>query len=546
MTSIRQVLDSKKYVPPAKLKALLEESDVSYASEEYQRLHWEKLKKQINGEINKVNTENIKEVVLELFKLNLIRGKGWLVRCLMKSQILSQAYTTVYAALICVLNSKIPELGELLVTRLILQFRKAYKNDDRDTSKASVIFLSQLVNYQVCHDIVALQLLFLLLEHPTDTTVEIACALLQNCGKFLSENSSVALNAVFERLGTILTEDLVSKRIQLLIQEAFKQRKNDYDGAPVIVEELDLVEDEDKVTHTLNLDDKLKAHEILNTFQFDQDYEKHEQAYDELRKQILGYEEDSSYDESDEESEDDEADNVAKEQIRDLTESALTNFQKTVYLTMMSSINHEEAVHKLLKLQPIDPGRKEQMLVDMIVKCCAQEKTYSKYYALVGEKLISVNRNWTKAFDQVFVDNYTNCHQYELSLIRNIGSFWGHMFASDKMGWEILQIVQLTEESTNSASRIFLKFLFVKLQEELGLKNLRVRLSEEYIQPYIRGLFPNSGADRLRFSINYFTAIGLGALTEDMREILNNLPENEEESGVEDENERKRSASPDD
>ncbi|KAG7927395.1 hypothetical protein KL925_002766 [Ogataea polymorpha] len=546
MTSIRQVLDSKKYVPPAKLKALLEESDVSYASEEYQRLHWEKLKKQINGEINKVNTENIKEVVLELFKLNLIRGKGWLVRCLMKSQILSQAYTTVYAALICVLNSKIPELGELLVTRLILQFRKAYKNDDRDTSKASVIFLSQLVNYQVCHDIVALQLLFLLLEHPTDTTVEIACALLQNCGKFLSENSSVALNAVFERLGTILTEDLVSKRIQLLIQEAFKQRKNDYDGAPVIVEELDLVEDEDKVTHTLNLDDRLKAHEILNTFQFDQDYEKHEQAYDELRKQILGYEEDSSYDESDEESEDDEADNVAKEQIRDLTESALTNFQKTVYLTMMSSINHEEAVHKLLKLQPIDPGRKEQMLVDMIVKCCAQEKTYSKYYALVGEKLISVNRNWTKAFDQVFVDNYTNCHQYELSLIRNIGSFWGHMFASDKMGWEILQIVQLTEESTNSASRIFLKFLFVKLQEELGLKNLRVRLSEEYIQPYIRGLFPNSGADRLRFSINYFTAIGLGALTEDMREILNNLPENEEESGVEDENERKRSASPDD
>ncbi|KAG7930218.1 uncharacterized protein OGAPODRAFT_91717 [Ogataea polymorpha] len=546
MTSIRQVLDSKKYVPPAKLKALLEESDVSYASEEYQRLHWEKLKKQINGEINKVNTENIKEVVLELFKLNLIRGKGWLVRCLMKSQILSQAYTTVYAALICVLNSKIPELGELLVTRLILQFRKAYKNDDRDTSKASVIFLSQLVNYQVCHDIVALQLLFLLLEHPTDTTVEIACALLQNCGKFLSENSSVALNAVFERLGTILTEDLVSKRIQLLILEAFKQRKNDYDGAPVIVEELDLVEDEDKVTHTLNLDDKLKAHEILNTFQFDQDYEKHEQAYDELRKQILGYEEDSSYDESDEESEDDEADNVAKEQIRDLTESALTNFQKTVYLTMMSSINHEEAVHKLLKLQPIDPGRKEQMLVDMIVKCCAQEKTYSKYYALVGEKLISVNRNWTKAFDQVFVDNYTNCHQYELSLIRNIGSFWGHMFASDKMGWEILQIVQLTEESTNSASRIFLKFLFVKLQEELGLKNLRVRLSEEYIQPYIRGLFPNSGADRLRFSINYFTAIGLGALTEDMREILNNLPENEEESGVEDENERKRSASPDD
>ncbi|KAG7819294.1 hypothetical protein KL909_004882 [Ogataea angusta] len=544
MTSIREVLESRKYVPPAKLKALLAESEVSYASEEYQRLQWEKLKKQINGEINKVSTENIKEVVLDLFKLNLIRGRGWLVRCLMKSQVLSQSYTTVYAALICVLNSKIPELGELLVTRLILQFRKAYKNNDRDTCKASVIFLSQLVNFQVCHDIVALQLLFLLLEHPTDTTVEIACALLHNCGHFLSENSSVALNAVFERLGTVLTEDMVSKRIQLLIQEAFKQRKNNYDAAPVIAEDLDLVEDEDKVTHTLSLDDKLKAQETLNTFQFDQEYEKHEKEYDELRKQILGLDNDSSDNESEDESEDDEADDVVKEQIRDLTESELTNFQKTVYLTMMSSINHEEAVHKLLKLQPIDPERKEQMLVDMIVKCCAQEKTYSKYYALVGEKLISVNRKWTKAFDQVFVDNYTNCHRYELSLIRNIGSFWGHMLASDKMGWEILQIVQLTEVDTNSASRIFLKFVFVKMQEELGLKKLKVRLSEDYIQPYINGLFPTSGADRLRFSINYFTAIGLGALTEDMRESLNNLPESEE-SDVEDENERKRTASPD-
>ncbi|KAG7829783.1 hypothetical protein KL920_002642 [Ogataea angusta] len=544
MTSIREVLESRKYVPPAKLRALLAESEVSYASEEYQRLQWEKLKKQINGEINKVSTENIKEVVLDLFKLNLIRGRGWLVRCLMKSQVLSQSYTTVYAALICVLNSKIPELGELLVTRLILQFRKAYKNNDRDTCKASVIFLSQLVNFQVCHDIVALQLLFLLLEHPTDTTVEIACALLHNCGHFLSENSSVALNAVFERLGTVLTEDMVSKRIQLLIQEAFKQRKNNYDAAPVIAEDLDLVEDEDKVTHTLSLDDKLKAQETLNTFQFDQEYEKHEKEYDELRKQILGLDNDSSDNESEDESEDDEADDVVKEQIRDLTESELTNFQKTVYLTMMSSINHEEAVHKLLKLQPIDPERKEQMLVDMIVKCCAQEKTYSKYYALVGEKLISVNRKWTKAFDQVFVDNYTNCHRYELSLIRNIGSFWGHMLASDKMGWEILQVVQLTEVDTNSASRIFLKFVFVKMQEELGLKKLKVRLSEDYIQPYINGLFPTSGADRLRFSINYFTAIGLGALTEDMRESLNNLPESEE-SDVEDENERKRTASPD-
>ncbi|KAH3671661.1 hypothetical protein OGAPHI_000366 [Ogataea philodendri] len=539
MTSAKEVLDSSKYIPPAKLKQLLADAEIEQHSEVFQKLEWDKLNKQIIGEINKVNEENVKEVVVDLFRLNLVRGKGLLVRAVMKSQKASQSYTPVFAALICVLNSKIPEIGDLLVTRLILQFRKAFKNNDRAVSKASVVFLAQLVNFQVCHEIVALQLLFLLLEHPTDETVEIACALLENCGAFLYESASVACNAVFDRLRTVLSEDMVSGRIQLLIQNAFKSRRNTHTSGLSIPEALDLVEDQDKVTHTKNLDDKLRAQEALNEFQFDAEYEKHEGEYSELRKDILG---EDSEEESEEESEDEEAegDDLVKEQIKDLTETELTNFQKTVYLTAMSSINHEEALHKLLKLPPIDPERKETMLVDMIVKCCAQEKTYSKYYGLIGEKLISVNRRWAKAFDTVFEQNYTNCHTFELSLIRNIGSFWGHMFASDKMGWEILSLIQLTEEDTTSAGRIFLKFLFVKMQEELGVSKLRLRLAEEYIQPYINGIFPTEDADRLRFSINFFTAIGLGALTEEMRETLNGLPEEEEEE----EEERKRSASP--
>ena len=36
-------------------------------------------------------------------------------------------------------------------------------------------------------------------------------------------------------------------------------------------------------------------------------------------------------------------------------------------------------------------------------------------------------------------------------------------------------------------------------------------------------------ADAIRFSINFFTAIGLGVLTEEMRYVLDNLSEPEEE-----------------
>lgn len=37
---------------------------------------------------------------------------------------------------------------------------------------------------------------------------------------------------------------------------------------------------------------------------------------------------------------------------------------------------------------------------------------------------------------------------------------------------------------------------------------------------YFEGIFPKDNAKNVRFSINFFTSIGLGAITEAMREYL--------------------------
>lgn len=47
---------------------------------------------------------------------------------------------------------------------------------------------------------------------------------------------------------------------------------------------------------------------------------------------------------------------------------------------------------------------------------------------------------------------------------------------------------------------------------------------ESGLKPYIEGLFPKDSIQNARFSVNYFTSIGLGALTEDLREFLQNAP----------------------
>lgn len=55
------------YIPPHRLRAMMaEQAQQDEASDEYQRLTWEALRKSINGLVNKVNTGNIKLIVPEV------------------------------------------------------------------------------------------------------------------------------------------------------------------------------------------------------------------------------------------------------------------------------------------------------------------------------------------------------------------------------------------------------------------------------------------------------------------------------------------------
>ena len=62
---------------------------------------------------------------------------------------------------------------------------------------------------------------------------------------------------------------------------------------------------------------------------------------------------DAESDESDEESDEEDEEQM---QIKDETEANLVNLRRTIYLTIMSSANFEEAGHKLLKIK-LEPGQ---------------------------------------------------------------------------------------------------------------------------------------------------------------------------------------------
>lgn len=58
----------------------------------------------------------------------------------------------------------------------------------------------------------------------------------------------------------------------------------------------------------------------------------------------------------------------------------------------------------------------------------------------------------------------------------------------------------------------------------MGLAKLNERLQDPACTEWFVNVFPCDTARNMRFSINFFTSIGLGGLTDDMRQKLKDLP----------------------
>ncbi|KAL6870001.1 pre-mRNA-splicing factor cwc22 [Amphichorda felina] len=513
------------YIPPARLRAL-QSQITDKTSKEYQRMAWEALKKSINGLINKVNTANIKYIVPELFSENLVRGRGLFCRSIMKAQAASLPFTPIYAAMAAIVNTKLPQVGELLIKRLIMQFRKGFRRNDKAVCLSSTTFLAHLINQQVQHEMLAGQILLLLLHKPTDDSVEIAVGFCREVGQYLEEMQPSIAMVVFDQFRNILHEADIDKRTQYMIEVLFQVRKDKFKDNPAIKEELDLVEEEDQITHRVELDGEVDVQDGLNIFKYDAEWEEHEEAYKKLKAEILG--EGSDYDDDDDDDEDESSEDEEEEEeqkameIKDQSNADLVNLRRTIYLTIMSSADPEEAVHKLMKINL--PAGQEPELPSMIVECCSQEKTYTKFFGLIGERFAKINRLWCDLFEQAFAKYYDTIHRYENNKLRNIAMLFGHMFGVDALGWHCLSVIHLNEDETTSSSRIFIKILFQQIAEEIGMAKLKVRMTDEVLRPSLEGLFPRDNPRNIRFSINYFTSIGMGALTEEMREYLQNMP----------------------
>lgn len=539
-TNVRSTVGYKKpmgaYVPPAK-RVKAEKFDVG--SEDHQRLTWDENKKKITGLINRASASNITSIVKELFNCNLIRYKGIFASALLKAQEASPTFTDVYAAILAVINSRIRTIGLLVINRLILQYRLAFLNNNKPKCVASARFIAHLTNQEVVHEVLGFQLIETLMDKPTPSSIEIVTEFLGACGAKLSELNPTYLFEVFKSLRDLSLDNELDSRTHELIDLVHLKRKDKFRNNQPIKKELDLVDEDDRVTHKIELTEPRKEdfHMEFNYFKLDPKWAENEAKYDEFRKNLLNDGDSSSDDDEDAASEsssdgnDDEQKydkkpvidatkgDVKPEKVVDATGSDLIAFRRMVYLTIRSSVRHEEVVHKLLKSN-IAPELHDE-LCQMILDCCGQERTYETIYGLVASKLCQINkREYAPKFENLLRQFYEAVHRFETNKIRNIAKFFAHLLTTESIDWTCLNCIKLREDATTSAGRCFIKFLFQELVSILSLQTFKEYIKEPFREEGFKDIFPKEPEQDMRFAINFFTFSGLGELTEDLRQEL--------------------------
>jgi pre-mRNA-splicing factor CWC22 len=161
----------------------------------------------------------------------------------------------------------------------------------------------------------------------------------------------------------------------------------------------------------------------------------------------------------------------------------------------------------------------------MLLECCSQERTYLRFYGLTAQRLCMVAESYQVKLAEVFVNQYEAVHRLEVNKIRNAAKFFSHLLHTGSIPWSCLQSIILNEDETTSASRIFIKILMQDMAENLGTEDFAKKLREdEEIQPFLGGLFPRDDVNNARFAVNFYTSIGLGPLTDGLRQFIKDAP----------------------
>lgn len=73
----------------------------------------------------------------------------------------------------------------------------------------------------------------------------------------------------------------------------------------------------------------------------------------------------------------------------------------------------------------------------MILDSCAQQRTYERFFGLLGQRFCLLKKEYIACFEQIFSEQYDTVHRLENVKLRNEAKFFAHLLVTDAISWGV-------------------------------------------------------------------------------------------------------------
>ncbi len=532
-----------RYVPPHRRKEQQAPAvPPTHEDELLQRDMWEALRRTIIGIINKVSLVNIKGCAVDLFRENIVRGRGVLTRALIRACIADPAMAPTLAALSGVIAKEFPVIGQLLVARLVDGWQKAFRRRDYARQAQLNSFLAQLYIFSIVGGEVIYQLLvtYLLAPSRREEDIDLSANLFRETFRVLSVRSPAEFHTVLlqpfrQQLAIDDPELKLPARSMAVVEsclrtvQEWQRAKHKIDPIPA---ELQLVEPGEQTTlNGIDLEARYDTEEVLDRFVYDPTYEANEAEFEASRCAILGPDWEQELLEAAAAADAALAEETTAlvaaagadgtpqelseaEKVKNLVdEQAMRQLKKDIFVKIKSSARADEAAHKIIL--DYQPGT-EGTISYMVLESACEEESYRDMYAMIAQRLCISNSRFQLFFLAAIAKKYDDAENVLEIQLRHTAFIEAYLLRTSSVHWGPA-LAKFDVWAATQSQRVYLQCMLKQLASTMGVEALRRKLStDRELQPHLLGLLPKEPV-KVERAINVFGAMGLPELAADLR-----------------------------
>lgn len=484
---------SAKYIPPSLRKP-------AASDEEALR----QLRRQVQGLLNRLSEANMLSILQSLEELYMNNARqhvtsilvGLLVGLISDSSTLNDTFLILHAGFAAAVYKIVgTDFGAHLLEKMVEAFDH-HCNSNATEGKQTLnllAYLSCLYTFQVVGSSLIFDYIRHLLEELSETNTELLLRIIRTSGQQLRQDDPSSLKDIvllLQRSVANIGEDKLSVRTKFMIETINDLKNNRMKGAAASNVATEHATRMKKMLGSLNSSRSVKAKEPLRITLSDiRDSDKKGKwwlvraSYLDPAKHTLNG--DAGKIQSAKDAEEDagyESETPGSVNLHKLarTQGMNTDVRRAIFVTILSSSDHEEAHMRLLKLHL----KAKQMLEipRVIVHCAGAERAFNPLYAVLARHFCGEHK-LRKAFQFTLWDAFRAMNGEEedegnekmsMRKLVNLAKLYGNLVASGGLDIRILKKLDLTslQDQTSMFVEVLLTTVFVQLRKD-GAKDFK-------------------------------------------------------------------------